>query len=99
MNTKLTATIAIAVVAMMVFSTAGATTLSWFTDTEETDITITTGSLNVSTSDFKMDVPGSEDYDSKTIPENISIIYDDSRAEENITRWDNSSDRYQNRCH
>ena len=92
MKTKLTATIAIAVVAMMVFSTVGATTFSWFTDTEETDITITTGKLAVDTGDFIVDAPTGNIHESDMIPENISIIYDDSRAEGNITRWVEATD-------
>lgn len=45
MNAKMKATIAVAVVAMMVFAAAGATTYSWFSETEETDVTINTGKI------------------------------------------------------
>ena len=89
MNTKLTATIAIAVVAMMVFSTAGATTLSWFTDTEETDITITTGKLDVSTSEFYVKHAESELITKESAPRNIPIIYDDGR--DALTKWANET--------
>ena len=89
MNTKLTATIAIAVVALMVFSTAGVTTLSWFTDTEETDITITTGSLNVSTKDFYVNHNGFELISKDIAPNTIPIIYDDGRGA--ITEWSDNS--------
>ena len=90
MNTKLTATIAIAVVAMMVFSTAGATTLSWFTDTEETDITITTGKLDVATSKFHVDLPVVTDYESEVVPNEFAIVYDDSR--DGNTEWKEEND-------
>ena len=76
----MTATIAIAVVAMMVFAAAGATTFSWFTDTEETDITITTGSLDVETKGFYVNTDGNELTDGDVLPDNISIIYDDGRS-------------------
>ena len=45
MNAKVTATIAVAVVALMVFAAAGSTTYSWFSDSEETDINITTAKV------------------------------------------------------
>jgi len=48
MNAKVTATIAVAVVALMVFAAAGSTTYSWFSDSEETDINITTAKVEIS---------------------------------------------------
>ncbi|MBR7123428.1 MAG: hypothetical protein IKC93_00985 [Candidatus Methanomethylophilaceae archaeon] len=50
MNAKVTATIAVAVVALMVFAAAGSTTYSWFSDSEETDINITTAKVEISVS-------------------------------------------------
>ena len=47
MNAKTTATIAVAVVALMVFAAAGATTYSWFSDSQDTDITVTTAVIDV----------------------------------------------------
>ena len=47
MNAKMKATFAVAIVAMMVFAAAGATTYSWFSDTEETDITVSTAEVNI----------------------------------------------------
>jgi len=84
----MTATIAIAVVAMMVFAAAGATTFSWFTDTEETDITITTGSLKVETTDFDITHGNTSllgEAAGTSIPTNITIGYDDGR--EAVTKW------------
>lgn len=49
MKSKIVATLAVAVVAFMVFATAGATTYSWFSDSEETDITITTAKVDIYT--------------------------------------------------
>ena len=48
MNAKMKATFAVAIVAMMVFAAAGATTYSWFSDTEETDVTISTAKMDIS---------------------------------------------------
>ena len=48
MKSKIVATLAVAVVAFMVFATAGATTYSWFSDSDETDITVTTAKINIS---------------------------------------------------
>lgn len=50
MNAKTTATIAVAVVALMVFAAAGATTYSWFSDSEEVDITISTAIVDIDAS-------------------------------------------------
>ena len=88
MKARMTATIAIAVVAMMVFAAAGATTFSWFTDTEETDITITTGSLKVETSEFDITHGNTSllgEAAGTSIPTNITIGYDDGR--EAVTKW------------
>ena len=49
MNKKITATIAVALMAMVVFAAVGATTYSWFSDSDETDITITTAGMEIST--------------------------------------------------
>ena len=75
MRTKFTATIAIAIVAMMVFAAAGATTFSWFTDTEETDVIINTGSLKVDTSDYAISVddPSMDQSEKDSILKKISI--------------------------
>lgn len=48
MNAKITATIAVAVVAAMVFAAAGAVTYSWFSDTEEANINVTTATVDMS---------------------------------------------------
>ena len=49
MKSKIVATLAVVVMAFMVFATAGATTYSWFSDSEETDIAITTAKVDIYT--------------------------------------------------
>ncbi|MGN1044980.1 MAG: hypothetical protein ACI4Q9_03380, partial [Candidatus Methanomethylophilaceae archaeon] len=48
MNAKITATIAVAAVAAMVFAAAGAVTYSWFSDSEEANINIDTATVSMS---------------------------------------------------
>ena len=60
MNAKVTATIAVAVVALMVFAAAGATTYSWFYDTEDADIEVTVAVVDISVG-WGDDVVGSGD--------------------------------------
>ncbi|MDD7423801.1 MAG: SipW-dependent-type signal peptide-containing protein, partial [Candidatus Methanomethylophilaceae archaeon] len=47
MNAKITATIAVAVVAAMVFAAAGAVTYSWFSDSEEANIDVNTATVKM----------------------------------------------------
>ena len=47
MNIKTTSTIAVAIVAIMVLSVAVSTTYSWFSDTEDTEITLTTATVDI----------------------------------------------------
>ena len=47
MKTKMTATLAVAIVAVMVFAAAGSTTYSWFSDTESTDIEVSTATIRM----------------------------------------------------
>ena len=80
MKTKLMATIAIAVVVSMVFAVAGATTYSWFEDSEETNITVTTGKLNLETNGFYIKKSNEVIYSNGgSIPGEFSIEYDDGR--------------------
>ena len=86
MNAKMKATFAMAIVAMMVFTAAGATTYSWFSDTEETDVTISTA---------KVDISGVYAIDSITVGNNkISIVGNDDDNEDTITlgEWNSRGD-------
>jgi len=67
MNAKITASVAVAVVALMVFAAAGATTFSWFSDSEDVDITVTAGKLDVSVG--KVSIDGVE-VEKPTVSEN-----------------------------
>ena len=63
------------IIIALALSAVSGITYSWWSDTEQTNITINTGSLDVSTSSFKVTVGGVEKNTRDTVPEAYSISY------------------------
>ena len=90
MKAQSTAIVACVVVLALVMVSTSAVTYSWWSDSDETDITITTGSLDVSTEGFYVKHGDTAlTSGSNTLPDQITIEYDDGRSA-NTTWWSDS---------
>ena len=91
MKAQTTAIVTILAVLGLVLASTSAITYSWWSDSEETEITITSGSLDVSTDKFDVKHNGSSlGTGLGSIPGLISVQYDDGRSA--ITKWWSESD-------
>lgn len=75
MKTESKAIIVSVVVLAVCLAAVGGVTYSWFSDTEQSDVDVSTGTLSVETSDYKLtDVRASEVLEEETsLPANISL--------------------------
>ncbi|MBO5668836.1 MAG: hypothetical protein J6R75_00525, partial [Candidatus Methanomethylophilaceae archaeon] len=91
MKAQTTAIVTIIAVLGLVLASTSAITYSWWSDSEETEITITSGSLDVSTDKFDVKHNGSSlGTGLGSIPGLISVQYDDGRLA--TTKWWSESD-------
>ena len=88
MNSHIKAITASFVVLALALCTVSGATYSWWTDSESTEITVTTGSMESSTSGFYIkDVLSSKVFgESDSAPSEFSIVYDDVRLSESMDR-------------
>ncbi len=75
MNAKITATIAVAVVAAMVFAAAGAVTYSWFSDSEEANINVTTANVDNCTKSINWTVFGGNPINLENVISNGTAVF------------------------
>ena len=89
MKAQMKAVMASAVVIVLALAAVSGVTYSWWSDSESTDISITTGFLDVDVSGFYIKNVNTSLMDSDELPDSFSIKYDGDR--DAVTKWDSNS--------